>query len=269
MNACTLRAVDLEAGGGAVAAVAAQVLGAGAQPAEQVEGLDAAPRPPARLTVERDHHDRPPVALDQPRGDDPDHPGMPVLAAQHVAGALARGRRSAPRPRSVMRLSTWRRSELARSSSSAISLRAPGVLGQDQLEPRVGSVQAPRRVQARGEREGDGALVDLAGVHPRDRHQRTQPGLGRARQRAQPAADERAVLAHQRHDVGDRRQRHEVEVVLELAILAAAGGEQQRLRELVGDRGRAQLRAGVAAQRGVHDRGIAAARRQRAARGGR
>ena len=90
-------------------------------------------------------------------------------------------------------------------------------------------------------------------------HQRAQAGLAGARERAQPFAHEATVLVDQRDDVGDRGERHQVEVLVgERRVLPRA--LQQRLRELVGDRGGAQLRARVAAEPGVHDRGV----RQRA-----
>jgi hypothetical protein len=54
---------------------------------------------------------------------------------------------------------------------------ARGVIGEDQLEPGVGAVHAPRRVQPRREREADGALVDLAGVHPETAISARRPGL--------------------------------------------------------------------------------------------
>ena len=71
-----------------------QVLGAGLEAGEQVEAGDAAPRAaPAALAVERDHDRRPVVALDQPRGDDPDH----------ARDASPRRRRPAPAPRAARR----------------------------------------------------------------------------------------------------------------------------------------------------------------------
>ncbi len=59
-----------------------------------------------------------------------------------------------------MRASSWRRSWLARSSSPAICDARVAILGQDQLEAGVGTVQPPGRVQPRRQRERDGALVD-------------------------------------------------------------------------------------------------------------
>ena len=204
-------------------------------------------------------------------------PGVPALAREHVRRALAE--------RGHLRFGLEADPQLHlagargwRASSSARDLRgARGILGEDQLERRVGAVQAPGGVQARRQREADArARRRCAGSTPRDRHQRAQPGLGRARQRAQPAAHERAVLAHQRHDVGDRRERHQVEVLLAgLARGSPAPPRGHRPRcdsacgELVGDRRRAQLAARIAAQPPGARSARAAARRRRAARGGR
>ncbi|HEU4658013.1 MAG TPA: hypothetical protein VFR97_10825 [Capillimicrobium sp.] len=151
-----------------------------------------------------------------------------------------------------IRCSTIRRSALTRSSSSATAC-ARARLGQDQLEPRVGALQAAGGVDARRQPEADGAGVEPRGVAARDRHERPQPGLARGAQRVQALAHQPAVLAAQRHDVGDRRQRHEVEVL-------GGGRRAQRGDELVGDGGGAEVRARVAADRRVHDRRV----RQRA-----
>ncbi len=125
----------------------------------------------------------------------------------------------------------------------------------------VGAVQPPGRVQARRERKADRALVHLRRIDARDCHQRAQTGLGRRRERAQAAAHERAVLADQRDDIGDRRERDQIELAAQLARVAPER-RVQRLCELVCDGRRAQLGARIATQRRVHDR----RRRQRAVR---
>ena len=93
---------DREAGGGAVAAVAQQLVGAGLEAGEQVEAGDRAARARALVAVERDQHGRAVVALGDARGDDADHARVPALAGEHVArGRRARSARpAAPRPRS-------------------------------------------------------------------------------------------------------------------------------------------------------------------------
>ena len=81
-NASRLRAVELDPGGRAVPAEARQVLGAALQAAQQVEAVDAASGAAAALAVEA-RPSRPGVValLDEPRGDDPDHAGMPASPA--------------------------------------------------------------------------------------------------------------------------------------------------------------------------------------------
>ena len=69
-----------------------------------------------------------------------------------------------------------------------------------------------------------------------DAHQRAQPRLLRLREPPQAEQRERAVLVDERHDVGDGRERDDVEVALEKRVL----GAEQRLRELPDDAGAAQ-----------------------------
>src|SRR3954454_3987590 len=58
-----------------------------AQPVVQVEGRDRAARAfPVPLGA-CDQHDRPVVALDQARSDDPDHALVPALAGEHIRAA--------------------------------------------------------------------------------------------------------------------------------------------------------------------------------------
>ena len=106
--------------------------------------------------------------------------------------ALGVGARRAPR-----------RSARARSASSVSSSSSAG----------VGAVQPAGGVDARREPEADRARVEPRRVDLRDAHQRAQARASRvARERAQAVAHEPAVLAAQRHAVGDRGQRDEVEV---------------------------------------------------------
>ena len=81
---------DREPGCGPVAAVALEVLRARAQAAVQVERRDRAARPdPGALLRARDEDDRTVEALHEPRGHDPDHAAVPVLAGDDVRAATA------------------------------------------------------------------------------------------------------------------------------------------------------------------------------------
>ena len=141
------------------------------------------------------------------------------------------------------------------SSSAAIWRARSRSAVSRSSRPGVGAVEAAGGVEARGEAEADRALVDAAGVDARDVHQRLQAGLAGAGEPAQARAHEPAVLARERDDVGDGGERDQVEVLVgRVGVLPRAG--QQRLGELVGDAGRAQVGARVAAEPRVHDRGV-------------
>ena len=129
------------------------------------------------------------------------------------------------------------------------------ILGQQQLEPRVGPVQAAGGVQPRAEAEPDRLLVDRARVHARDVHQRPQTDLARVRQPPQPGADQPPVLSEQRHHVGHRGQGDQVQVLVgQRGVLPRR--LEQRPRELVRHARRAQVRARVAVQPRVDERSL-------------
>ncbi len=230
------------------------------------------PDPLPVVAVERDQHHRAAVALDQARGDDPDHPGVPALAGQHVRRRALRAAAICASASKRMRVSTCLRSRLARSSSPAISVRALRVLGQDQLEPGVGAVQASRRVQPRRQRRSRPSARSPCPASTRDTAiSARSPGLAvpasarrprRTSARFSPTSGTTSAIVASATRSRSSRSRSP-------SARTRAGGSAQRLRQLVGDRRRAQLRAGIAAERRVHDRRVAAAPRRRAVRGGR
>jgi hypothetical protein len=69
-----------------------------------------------------------------------------------------------------------------------------------------------RGVDPRREPEADVSGVDDRGIHPRGLHQRLEPGLLGSLKPSQPRDRKGTVLAHERDDVRDRRQGHEVEM---------------------------------------------------------
>ncbi len=210
-----LLGLDREAGRRPVTAEA--LAGAPRHAAErgvEVEGDRAARSLPACLAA-RDEHDRPVVALDEPRRDDADHALVPAPRPRRrspggAAAPPARTRSArrpsagcAPRPpgapgsapRARPRDASPHRRSSVRSSSSAVSGR-------------------PSRPAAliRGARRKPTAPASTVGRIDRGAaHQRPQPGLLRPRERSQAGDRERAVLVEQRDDVGDRGERHEVE----------------------------------------------------------
>jgi hypothetical protein len=177
-----LPARDGAPGRRAVPAVTQQVPGARVEPGEQVEGGDRPPRAGPLVALERQHHARAMVALGDPRGDDPDDPGMPALAGQHVGRLLAQ--------LAHLRLGVEEDPRLGMAALGVGPVElvgdrrgALGVVGEHELEPRVGAIQAARGVDARREAKADGARVDRAGIDLGHAQQRADARLGRGRQR--------------------------------------------------------------------------------------
>ena len=222
--------------------------------AEQIDAGGAAARAaPASAGLEADEDDRANELLGEARGDDPDDPGVPALTGENEAGCLG----LLARQRGELALGV--REHLALDVAALVVravelgrdlLGALLVGGQHQLDAGVGAIEASGGVDPRGEPEREVALVEALGNGPGGRDQRPHPGPPRPPRLGEPAADERAVLAAQRHQVGDRRERDEVELAL------ACLGAVQRRRELVGDRRRAELGARVAGDDRVQDRRV-------------
>ena len=235
-NASMPIARDRAAGGGAVAAVAQQVLGAQAsRPASRSNAGIERPEPVPRVAVERDQHDRAVVALGDPRGDDPDHARMPALAGEHVARSARPARATCASASNRIRVSTWRRSALSASSSLRRSARA-----------RSGSSVSSSSTPASARCSRPAALIRGASRKPTVRSSiaagsRRRPASARAARDARVRASARGPRARgggsrrERHAVGDRRQRDEVEVGVGRAGVAPGAGEQ-RGRELVARR---------------------------------
>jgi hypothetical protein len=244
---------DGAARGGAVAPVAQQVRGAGVEPGQQVEGRDRPARAGPLVSLERHHDDRAVVALGQARSDYPDDAGMPAVGGQDVGRPVARGR--------DLRLGLEEDARLgvAALGVGGVELGGDGlgarvVLGQHELQPRVGAVKAARGVDPRRETEADRARVEGPRVHRGNPHERAQPDLARRGQRPQPLAHQPAVLTAQRDAVGHGGQRHEVEVLPRRPRRTPGVG--QRGDELVRDAGGAEVRTRVAPDHGMDDRGV-------------
>ena len=190
------------------------------------------------------------MALNHARGRDPHHARMPSLAGQHqpgrggellgelpagpLGGIEHRPLRIAPLAVGPIQLGRDRRCPLA-------------VRGQHQLHSGVGAVEASGGIDPGGDPEGQIALVEADGLRGGRSTQGPKPGAPRPSGDGKARANERAILAAQRDEVGDRGQRHEVELALGLVR------PQERGRELVGDAGRAELPARIAAHTRVKD----------------
>ena len=78
------------------------------------------------------------------------------------------------------------------------------------------------------------------------------PGRCGLVQQLEPVADEHAILAAQRRDVGDRRQRDEVEHAVD-DVLIAAHGARERERQLERDADRGEILVASTCSRAAWD----------------
>ena len=207
-----------------------------------------------RVSGQRDEDRGAVMALGDSRSDDADDARMPALTGEHVgSGRTARG---------DLRLSLEAdpRLDVAAFRVEVIELvgqhsRALGILRQQQLERAVRTLEASRSVEPRGEAKREYPLIQPQRIDLGDPHQRAQTGSGGRRECAQTGANEAAVLADQRHHIGNRRDRHELELFRPLPLVQP-GGSAQRLRELRGDRRGAEVDAGISTQSRMHDRRV-------------
>ena len=169
-------------------------------------------------------------------------PAVPVLARDHVrrgAGAvrlrpLLHLADRVPQDALLDRLAVAvQRLELARQPRG-LAL----VVGQQELERGAGMAEPAGRVDPRREPERDRARVDRGGVDAADPHERLQAGLVGSREPSHARGNERAVLVQERDDVGDRRERDEVEMAVEVV-------HAERLEQLEDDACPAELRERV------------------------
>ena len=119
------------------------------------------------------------------------------------------------------------------------------------LERDLGPAEPARGVDARREPEADRAFIDDGRSTRADRMSARRPGRCVRASCFRPGDRERAVLVDERDDVGDGRQRDEVEVPLERIVRA-----EQRLEELEHDAGAAELRKRVRRRPRRDDRAV-------------
>ena len=207
-----------------------------------------------------DQHDGAREALDQPRGDDADHALVPAPRPRRRRRGAPR--RSAGHASTVATASRRIRSSTAwRSRFSVLELVAPAgrpraaSSREDQVERDVGSPEPSGGVDARREPEArPRSRRRPPGRRARDAHQRAQSGLRAcARAPRRPGRGERAVLVDERHDVGDRGERDEVE---RGGRAAGWSGAEQRLGELVHDARAAELGERVVRRARRDDRAV-------------
>jgi hypothetical protein len=186
---------------------------------------NAGDRPAAPLpdpALDRDEHRRPARVLDHARRDDPDHARVPPLSREHEAV----GGVEVDPVHLAARLAERRAVDLLAAAVELLELagdleRAVLVVGGEQLDAREAAPQPPDRVEARREDEADPAGGELPGVEPRRAHERAQAGVGRFGEELEAVAGEHAVLAAQGREVGDRRERDQVELAPHQRVLFA------------------------------------------------
>ena len=106
------------------------------------------------------------------------------------------------------------------------------ILGQQQLQRETGVGEPAGGVDPRRELEADRLRRYVLRLHARDLHQRPQTGPLRLRQRLEAATDDLAVLAQQRHHVGDccreppARRARLVEVAAEASSCSASASRK-------------------------------------------
>ena len=193
--------------------------------------------------------------LDEPRRDDPDHALVPVLVPEDVPtpsplrlGQRVHGRDRVAQDPLLDRLAIA--IQLLEDVGATPCLVRIG--RQHELERHVGTTQPAGSVDPGREAEADGAGVDGCRIHVRAPHERLQPrtrGRGRA---SQPGRRQRAVLVDERHDVGDRRERDEIEIPSNRGVV----GAEERLAELVHDARSTQLGERIARGARRDDRAV-------------
>ncbi len=144
----------------------------------------------------------------------------------------------------TIRCSTARRSALTASSSAAISCARCASLGQQQLEPGIGAPQPPGGVDARSQPEAERVGVERARVDAARRViSARSPG------RAVLASAARPSRTSRRFSPRSGTRSATVASATSSSVVARRCCAPQRLRELVRDRGAAQIGAWVAARR--------------------
>jgi hypothetical protein len=160
------------------------------------------------------------MALDDPRGDDPDHAGMPPLARQHQPRRLANLIRQLP-PRGLRR-----RIDLPLSSPALgvhpvqlnrNLLRPRLVLGEKKLNPCVGPIEPPRSIDPRRQPEREIPLVQLGRLAFRNLQQCPNPGPTRPTNLLEALPDQCPILADEWNDIGDGGQGNQIQVRLPFA----------------------------------------------------
>ena len=167
----------------------------------------------------RDQDHRAVVALDQPRCDDPDHAFVPVRRRRRRTrdgcGAPPAMHRSAALASRRMRSSTICRSRFRSSSSAAIRFAVSSSSVRSSSSAAVGRPSRPAALIRGARRKPTAPSSTTAGSTRAVVHQRAQARPRGRGKPLEPGERERPVLVDERNDVGDRRERDQVEMLLE------------------------------------------------------
>ncbi len=228
-------------------AVAGEQIAAGRQRAVQIEVGNGPAGPLPALAIERDEHGRPARLLDEPGRDDADDPRVPAFLGEHdpVGGIEVRRIELAAclvQRRAVQFLAPA--VQLLQIAGDPVSVRF--ILGREQLNALDPAIEAAHRVQAGRDGESHAAGRDRLAFETRRTHQSPQAGVLRLGQQPEAVADEDAILPAERRDIGDRRQRDEIEQREDRSGRSSQpGGERQR--ELEHDARGGQVLVGIPA----------------------
>ena len=211
-------------------------VGAALERAEHVEMGNAAAGSVRDAVFHRQHDGRTMKGVDQLRGDDPDHATVPSLAGDDEHRPRAHGRiglddlpGSRQNPRFLLLTPDVLAVELQRQGPHLLAQR---LVGREQ-QPRgdIRGAHAAGRVHARRQHERNVIAVDGLAGQPGHVEQGPQAYLMRAaRQQIEADLRDDAVLADERHDIGERAEGGDLDEARQPAVVVRLAAE--RLHEL-------------------------------------
>ena len=228
-------------------AVGEQVLAAGNQRLVDVEARHGARAPLCVIIVAREHNRRDVIFFRQSPRNDANNAKVPSGSADDERESFAALQEVIRLPDALLQNGAFDLAAL-RVQFVQLDREAPcfrRVFRRQQMKGQCGIVRASRRVEprpkAKADQFGRGGLLLVA----RNLQQRAQSRPARVQDRIKAVAHEDAVLARERHHVGHRAQRHQVQLCeqkLLRLILAEGAFLQQRVCELEGHANAAQSR---------------------------
>ena len=229
---------------------------AGRERLVHVEPLDAAARAAADAVLLHGEHDGRLVELvDEPRCRDADDAGVPALARdddglflRHVEGFKLLLRRLADRALNLAPLCV----EQVELECELVGLRS--VLRRQECDARARRLDAPCRIEPWREQKAEMTRRDLLVLEPRDLDERRDARQCSRLHAGHALLDDAAVLPAQRHDVCDRAERDELEVIREgrLAVPQLPRPRSGKgLAELEGDADAREVLVGIRAVRAM------------------